>query len=142
MTRSRVPESVRQRVADQAGHRCGYCLVREDIVAYPLHLDHIVPQALGGPSTEDNLWSACSVCNNFKGVQTSGIDPESGTDAPLFNPRTQPWAEHFIWSDDGMQIIGLTPVGRATVVSLKLNEPFRVYARQLWGAVGWHPPKD
>ena len=33
----------------------------------------------------------------------------------LFNPRTQTWFEHFHWSTDGLQILGLTPIGHATV---------------------------
>ncbi|MCB0256498.1 MAG: HNH endonuclease [Anaerolineae bacterium] len=142
MKRSRVPDSVRQRVAELAGHCCGYCQTREDIVAYPLHIDHIIPQAAGGSSAEDNLWLSCSVCNNYKGAQTSGIDPETGIATPLFNPRLQKWADHFAWSDDGTRISGRTATGRATVVALKLNEPFRVFARQLWVEVGWHPPED
>jgi hypothetical protein len=30
--------------------------------------------------------------------------------------------EHFRWSADGLRIIGLTPVGRATVVTLRLSD--------------------
>jgi hypothetical protein len=61
---------------------------------------------------------------------------------PLFNPRTQVWAEHLVWSDNGVEIIGLTPVGRATVSALKLNQPFMLRARRRWVMAGWHPPAD
>jgi len=52
------------------------------------------------------------------------------------------WTEHFAWSADETQIIGLTAVGRATVVALHMNDALRVTARRRWISVGWHPPKD
>jgi len=60
----------------------------------------------------------------------------------LFNPRQQKWSEHFAWSEDGTEIQGLTPYGRATVVALKLNNPEIVVARRLWVSAGWWPPED
>lgn len=33
----------------------------------------------------------------------------------------QLWRDHFCWSEDGAEIIGVTPVGRATVVALNMN---------------------
>jgi hypothetical protein len=46
----------------------------------------------------------------------------------------------------GMQLhiehIGLTAVGRVTVLALDLNQPNMVRARRRWVMVGWHPPKD
>ena len=111
-------------------------------MGYPLHVEHIVPEAAGGASSEDNLWLACCVCNQSKGVQVRGLDPVSSEEAPLFNPRVQVWLEHFAWSDDKAQVMGLTPVGRVTVLALQLNTPFRIQTRQRWVAVGWHPPRD
>jgi hypothetical protein len=61
---------------------------------------------------------------------------------PLFNPRRQVWREHFAWTTEGDRIIGLTTIGRATVIALDLNRPSLVKARQVWVAAGWHPPKD
>jgi hypothetical protein len=39
-------------------------------------------------------------------------------------------------------IIGQTPVGRATVVALRLNNEYVVPSRRVWIAAGWHPPAD
>lgn len=111
-------------------------------MGYPLHVEHIVPEAAGGASSEDNLWLACSVCNGAKGVQVAGLDDVTGEEAPLFNPRMQVWLEHFAWSEDGVRVLGLTPTGRVTVAALRLTTPFRVQTRQRWVAVGWHPPAD
>jgi len=88
-----------------------------------------------------NLRLACAWCNSFKGAKTHAPDPETGQEAPLFNPRTQRWSEHFRWSDDGAEIIGLTPTGRATVQALQLNNAFIVPARRRWVLAGWHPPE-
>ena len=142
MSRAYISDAMRQRVAEAARHRCGYCQTLQIIVGYPLHVEHIIPEAAGGASTEDNLWLACSVCNNYKGTQTHAFDPLTQLEIPLFNPRTQVWPEHFCWSEDGTQVMGLTPTGRATVQALQLNTPFRIHARQRWVSVGWHPPRD
>ena len=130
------------RVAEAARYRCGYCQMQQAVVGIPLHIEHIIPLAVGGTSGEDNLWLSCAVCNNYKGTQTHALDPETGVQVPLFNPRAQPWPEHFAWSNDGIEIVGLTPTGRATVQALKLNQPFMRRARRRWVRVGWHPPTN
>jgi hypothetical protein len=140
MTSDYVPKSLRERVAEQARHRCGYCLSSEEIVGLSMELDHLIPQALGGPTLEENLWLACSACNAFKGQRISARDPESGKTVRLFNPREQNWEEHFHWVDSGSRIAGRTAVGRATTKTLRLNRPLIVKARRSWVAAGWHPP--
>jgi len=135
-----VPELLRRRVAEAAQWQCGYCQTQEKLVGYALHIEHVVPLAAGGTSEEANLWLACCVCNNAKGTQTRGEDPDSGEDVPLFNPRTQSWDEHFVWSAEGIEVFGKTPVGRATVRALQMNTPLRVETRRRWVEVGWHPP--
>lgn len=79
-----------------------------------MHVEHIVPLAAGGSSEENNLWLACPLCNGHKGIQTHAIDPASGEEVRLFNPRWQVWREHFAWSADGILILGITACGRAT----------------------------
>ena len=108
----------------------------------PLEIDHIIPTARGGTDEEENLWLACCMCNGFKGDRTHGLDPLTGQEVPLYDPRQQQWAEHFTWSADGLQIIGLTPCGRATVVVLQLNNVIAVMVRQEWVSAGWHPPTE
>ena len=136
----RIPAALRQRVAEAAHFRCGYCLTAQRIVGPLLEIDHIVPQARGGPHDEDNLFLACPMCNSHKADRIEAVDPEGAATVPLFNPRTQVWAEHFIWSEDGTLVIGQTPIGRATVATLSLNSELRVRARAIWVEAGWHPP--
>lgn len=137
-----IPEDVRQQVEKEAGRRCGYCLTSRQFTAKQLHVEHIIPLAAGGGSDPDNLWLACDLCNSFKGACTHATDPLTGRTVALFNPRQQDWYEHFAWSADGTQIIGLTPIGRATVAALQLNHPFHVEARRWWVKAGWHPPVE
>lgn len=133
---------LRELVARQASHRCGYCLTAEEVVGSPLEIDHLMPEAQGGLTVEENLWLACSACNAFKGDRTTGLDPLSGEIVTLFNPRRQHWREHFAWTQSGDLIVGQTPIGRATIAALKLNRPLLVRARRLWMRIGVHPPGD
>jgi hypothetical protein len=59
---------------------------------------------------------------------------------PLFNPRIHVGGEHFAWSDGGRTMVGLTSIGRVTVVALQLNNDNLVMARSFWISAGWHPP--
>ncbi len=137
-----IPSELRERIARQALYRCGYCLTQEAVVGTAMEVEHIFPFSLGGPTVEDNLWLACSFCNLHKGTRTFAEDPTSGQVSLLFNPRFQVWEDHFAWEDRGTRIAGRTPVGRASIRTLKLNRPLLVEARQLWVAAGWHPPVD
>ena len=139
MSQTYVPKELRDRIAAQAQHRYGYCLSAEAIVGAPMEIEHIIPESLGGLTEEGNLWLACSRCNDHKSNRIAATDPESGEIVRLFDPRRQSWNEHFRWSDQGDQIIGISPTGRATVAALHLNRPTLVKARQLWILVGWHP---
>jgi hypothetical protein len=102
-------------------------------------IDHIVPEAQGGPTTFDNLCFACRRCNEFKGSATTARDPLTGQIVPLFNPRTQTWGDHFTWDASGIRLIGLTAIGRATIIALKMNNEVIVDTRRRWVSVGWHP---
>jgi hypothetical protein len=129
---------VRRRIRRDAGDRCGYCLCHQRYLFDLLELEHLTPLCHGGSNDEDNLWLACGRCNRGKGVQTAGLDPVTRESHPLYNPRRQRWQEHFQW--DGALIRGLTPVGRATVAALDLNDLHVVAVRRCWAEVGWHPP--
>ncbi len=112
--RDSISAEVERRVRQAASHRCGYCLSPQRLVMARLELEHIIPVAKGGDSSELNLWLSCPLRNRFKADKTSSRDPDTGIEVPLFNPRTQRWSEHFRWAEDGIRVIGLTPVGRAT----------------------------
>jgi hypothetical protein len=133
---------LRRQVRADAGPVCGYCHSPEALVGMPLVIEHLIATAAGGPTTRENLWLACYRCNEFKGDRIAAVDPASGERVALYNPRSQPWGEHFAWSPDGLQVAGVTPVGRATVALLHLNNAFVVAARRFWVRAGWWPPTD
>jgi hypothetical protein len=64
----------------------------------------------------------------------------SGQRVPLYHPRRDRWDAHFAWSDDFTLMIGLTPIGRATVETLQLNRDGVVNLRHLLYTIGQHPP--
>jgi hypothetical protein len=90
-----------------------------------MEVEHLFPRALGGLTVEDNLWLTCSLCNEHKGTRIAGEDPQTGLLVRLFNPRYQPWQEHFAWIDSGIRILGKTAVGRATVKALGVDQRLR-----------------
>ena len=142
-----IPKSLYDIVRQRAQFRCEYCHYPELLSSAPLSIDHIQPQSLGGSDELDNLALACRRCNERRYNFTTGIDPETEAEAPLFNPRQQIWSEHFMWSADALKIIGKSPSGRATCNRLDLNderreEPFIQNARRQWIAGQLHPPND
>jgi hypothetical protein len=137
---TRVSKRLRAQVIERAKGRCEYCQTQEDIVV-DLEVEHIHPSAKGGVSSLDNLCYACGSCNRFKSDFTHSVDPETGENVLLYNPRNQIWENHFAWSEDGLTMMGLTSIGRATVKRLNVNKGSFVKARRRWVAAGWHPPK-
>jgi len=136
-----VPDPLRRLIAERDQYRCAYCLTAEENCGLQMHIDHIVPEAAGGPTAAENLCLACFSCNVHKGAQQTGVDPLSGETVLLFHPVRQHWRDHFTWDESRTQIVGLTPCGRATVAALQLNHPTVVRARRRWVDAGWHPPQ-
>jgi hypothetical protein len=138
MARSYIPIEIERRVRKDAQNRCGYCLSPQR-----LEIEHIIPIAKGGSNDESNLWLACPICNRYKSDKITNIDSETGEIVKLFNPRTQIWSEHFFWTKDGLQIVGKTPTGRATVKVLHLSDDAdALEVRSYWVLAGWHPPEN
>jgi hypothetical protein len=101
------------------------------------HIDHVIPRAASGPTESDNLALACVSCSLRKWARQTAADPDTGEDAPLFNPRTQRWGEHFRW--DGVRLVALTATGRATAAALAMNRPMILAIRQEETVRGRHP---
>lgn len=133
-----IPAALRRRVRQRARERCEYCQLHQDDVPLIHQIDHIIPRKHGGSTAYFNLALACLACNRAKGSDLTSLDPATDVITPLFNPRVQTWTDHFTLA--GPQIIGLTAVGRATVVLLRLNDARRVVQRQLLIDVGRYPP--
>jgi hypothetical protein len=125
-------------VWERAGGRCEYCRVAQEDDRLPFEIDHIIAKKHGGPTRPGNLCLACFADNNHKGPNIGGLDPRTGKLTPLFNPRRHKWGRHFRW--DGPVLVGLTPVGRTTIIVLEMNLDYRVAFRQCLIDEGVFPP--
>lgn len=112
----------------RARYRCEYCHLPREFSSMGLHVDHVIAQQHRGGHGAENLAIACPVCNRNKGPCIASIDPNDFLIQPLFNPRTQTWAEHF--EIRGEKIIGITPIGRATDNLLGFNSPANLTLRR------------
>jgi hypothetical protein len=136
-----ISEAAQNQVRERAYFLCEYCHASEKWQYIPFTVDHIIPLSKGGVNSIDNLALACFHCNRQKSDKTTA-SYESGTEIPLFNPRTNIWAEHFIWSKDTLSIIGLTPIGRATLITLYFNRTRIINIRAADREIGRHPPQN
>ena len=129
---------LRRVVAERARFRCEYCGLAQVGQEAAFHFDHVKPVVAGGETSGDNLALACVSCSLRKGHRQIALDPESGGEAQLFNPRRDQWDKHFRWG--GTLVIGITPTGRATVELLRMNRPLIVAIREEETIRGRHPP--
>ena len=137
MPSAKIPARLRRQVIARADGRCEYCLLHQDDSDFLHQIDHIIPRKYNGLTILINLALACLKCNKYKGPEIAALDPIDLEIAPLFNPCTQSWTEHFELL--GAFIIGRTRIGRATIAALRLNDPARVNQRQELMAEGRYP---
>lgn len=140
LRRRKTSPEIQVLVRQRANHLCEYCHTSERWQYVQFTIDHVIPLARGGSGDPDNLALACFHCNRRKADKLTALEPDSGEEVPLFNPRRDVWSEHFIWSSDGLFIIGLTPAGRATVKALDMNRERIVSIRAADRVAGRHPP--
>jgi hypothetical protein len=136
----KVSAAIRELIRYRANHLCEYCHTSELWQYVRFTIDHVLPLSQGGTHTPANLALACFHCNRHKGERSTAVDTITGSEAPLFNPRRDVWAEHFLWSADGLWIVGRTSTGRATIIALEMNRPWAVNIRAADRVVGRHPP--
>jgi hypothetical protein len=135
-----VPRPLRRFVSERAEHCCEYCRAQKRFAPDPFCAEHIVPRALSGPTTSDNLAWSCLGCNGLKHVRTTGVDPGTGQTVALFHPRQDRWDSHFAWDAEGIRVVGRTPTGRATIQALQLNREALLNLRRVLRDAGLHPP--
>jgi hypothetical protein len=133
-----IPAELRALVLARAHGRCEYCGLAQAGQEATFHIDHVMPLSAGGATDEHNLASACVGCSLRKGARQRAIDPETGAEVALFNPRAETWTDHFRWV--GFLVDGLSPTGRATVAAFGMNRPLMVAIREEESILGRHPP--
>lgn len=140
--RLKIHSSLQEAVRQRANFLCEYCHASEKWQYVAFTIEHVVPISLGGNDRFENLALCCFACNRRKSNQIEGLDLQTNKIVQLFNPRIHKWHEQFIWSNDRLSIIGLTPIGRATVNSLELNRDRVVDIRKADLLIERHPPEN
>lgn len=133
-----IPAPLRREVIERARHRCEYCGLAQAGQEAAFHIDHVRPVNANGETRAENLALACVSCSLRKGDRESAVDPESGGETELFNPRRDLWSEHFRWN--GVEVIGRTTMGRAMVAALRMNRPLALAIRSEEIFRQRHPP--
>ncbi len=136
-----ISQDVREEVKQRAGACCEYCYSQEFFSADSFTLDHIIPYSKGGSNEADNLAYACQGCNRRKYIHRKARDPKSWKKVPLYHPRNHEWEEHFRWTEDYLEIVGISATGRATVAKLALNREGVKNLREVLVETGDHPPE-
>ena len=136
-----IPASLRQQVRERFNFICAYCQTAESLATVTFEIEHIVPLSTGGQTLLNNLCLACPTCNRFKGIRQEATDSLTNEVIQLFHPNQHHWNEHFAWSENFTEIIGLTSTGRVTIALLKMNRPQLVRLRKMWVSVDKHPPQ-
>ena len=135
----RIRAALRDLVWRRAASRFEYCQMPEEFDPLPFQFDPVIARQHHGTTTEENLSLSCFECNIHKGPKIAGIDPESREVVALFHPRRDRWRKHFEWS--GVDLVGRTSTGRATVEVLAVNLTHRRAFRTALAAEGVFPPK-
>lgn len=121
----RETEFVRERADDY----CEYCRLHQRYSALRFHVDHIVPQSVGGLPEFSNLALACPACNVAKHGKWLIYDRGTRSEVKLYHPRNDIWTDHFETRDFGI-ILPRTLTGSVTVHMLKINDHARMMQRR------------
>jgi len=140
MPKWKVPLRIRSLVAERAKGCCEYCFSQQQFATHDFSIEHIVPLSKGGTDDLENLSLCCQGCNNYKYISTEILDPETNELTQLFNPRQDQWLQHFEWNGNFTVIKGVSPIGRVTVIRLRLNRDSLINQRVMYRAYGVHPP--
>ena len=137
----RISPKLKCIVAKRAQEEGEYCLTPAEYSSDPFVVEHI-SLGKGWTNRFGKFDFTRHGCNGHKHAKVTVIDSIGEEAQPLYNPRTQSWSEHFKWNEDQTQIIGQTPVGRATIAALHLNRPGVINLRRILTLMGNHPSTE
>lgn|SRR5262245_28376488 len=133
-----IDSALQAEVWRRAEDACEYCRMPQKFYLVVFQVDHVIAKQHGGATVLENLALACLHCNKHKGPNIASVDPITGQMVPLYNPRRDRWEVHFAWR--GHELVGLTPVGRASVQCLDINHPDYLAVRAALLMEGVFPP--
>ena len=119
-----ITAALRRLVVARASNHCEYCGLAQDGQVATFHIDHVMPVAAGGATSEDNLALACVSCSLRKGARQAAIDFVSGEEVPLFNPRNDDWHVHFYWDD--LYLVGRSKDDLQKAITLVKEKDFGI----------------
>jgi hypothetical protein len=120
--------ATRDLVRTRAGNACEYCrLPQAALPAVTFPIEHITAKQHGGSDDASNLALSGHHGSLHKGPNLTGIDPQTGRIVRLFHPRSHVWTERFTMQ--GLAVVGVTPLGRATVRVLAMNSAAQIQTR-------------
>lgn len=134
---SYISDLLRKFVIGRAKNHCEYCHLSQKGQEATFHIDHVNPVIAGGKTIKENLALACVSCSLKKGAKIKGFDIETNQNVKIFNPRQDIWQQNFTWV--GVNLVGLTPKGRATIELLDLNRKLILSIREEEILLGRHP---
>jgi hypothetical protein len=135
-----IPVELQRLIRSRFANCCAYCRTAEHLTACIFEFEHVLPRSVGGATTFENICLSCPTCNRYKSDFVLAPDPITQTEVAIFHPQQHRWLDHFSWSADATQIVGLTPTGRATIAALRMNRPQLIRVRRMWVAMDEHPP--
>lgn len=135
-----ISAKLRRDVFSRAKGFCEYCRSNSAFSDSPFDVEHINPISAKGKTILENLALSCHGCNLHKSNKIEGFDVIGEEIVRFFHPRIDDWNKHFSWANDYSLIVGLTPIGRATVETLNLNREGLVNQRNMLYVFGKHPP--
>jgi len=135
-----ISVELHKKIRNHLANCCAYCRTAEALTVSTFEFEHIIPLSAGGGTVFENLCLACPSCNRYKATRQTAIDPNTQEEVKLFHPQQQLWIDHFAWSEDATEIVGLTSVGRSTISALKMNRPQLTRVRKMWVKMAEHPP--
>jgi hypothetical protein len=125
----------------EAKNRCGYCLGEQCYIFAPLEIDHLLPTALGGTDTEENLWLACRLCNSHKGIKHTALTDLAERECRfliLENKTGNDISE----SKTELKLSAKPRPDVRAVFALQMNNKIALMVRKNWLIAGWYPPKE
>lgn len=140
MSQRKITDKIRLKVEQRAGFCCEYCQTTMATSTQKYEVEHIISIIHGGSDDLGNLALSCRGYNAHKPSKIEGFDRITQKNTALYHPRRDSWSEHFAWDNNPLFLIGLTPVGRATIQTLKLNRPQLISVRKLLQQLQLHPP--
>ncbi len=136
-----ISVDLQRQIRHKFSNCCAYCQTAEALIVTIFEIEHIVPRSSGGETIFENLCLSCPSCNRYKSSRQTALDPLTQELVSLFNPQIYNWLDVFNWTENGTEIIGVNAIGRATIVTLRMNRPELIRVRKMWVKMSEHPPQ-